>query len=178
MYKDNSIFRITDKQINGRLRLFKEVLYVFSSTKPEIIEIEVKDIKINMSHQIQAVVNNQSNSKSIAATSGSASEKNSSNPSKSDITTTKNNTDNTLSPPCYMIGYAATSQESAAKSIANQLKKSGYNNAGYYWIPEYDPAGKPLYRVYLGCYSLKEAANTALESVRQQNPAAYITMFK
>jgi len=73
----------------------------------------------------------------------------------------------------FYIGCAAVSTESMAKSKAEELRRQGFENAGYFYIPDYDPTGKNFYRIYVGPFASMQDAETMAESVRAAIPDAY-----
>ncbi len=73
----------------------------------------------------------------------------------------------------YYIGYSAVSSEETAKTVSAELRRKGFDNAGYFYIPDYEPAGKNLYRIYVGPFNTIEAAEEAIVNVRSENPNAY-----
>jgi cell division septation protein DedD len=79
-----------------------------------------------------------------------------------------------LSTPCWLIGYAAVPSESDAIKFQVEMQKNGYKT-GYFWIPDYIPAGKKLYRVYVGPFLHQDEANKALEGVKQYKRDAYMS---
>ncbi|MDZ4845014.1 MAG: SPOR domain-containing protein [Chitinophagales bacterium] len=73
----------------------------------------------------------------------------------------------------YYIGYSAVSSEETAKKTAAELRRKGFDNAGYFYIPNYEPSGKSLYRIYVGPFNSIEAAEEMIVNVRSENPNAY-----
>lgn len=73
----------------------------------------------------------------------------------------------------FYIGCAAVANEETAKATASDLRRKGFDNAGYFYIPDYDPAGKNFYRIYVGPFNSIEEAEEAIVNVRSENPGAY-----
>lgn len=73
----------------------------------------------------------------------------------------------------YYIGYAAVASEATAKTMAAELRRKGFDSATYFYIPDYDPGGKNLYRICVGPFSTLEQAEEMAVNVRSENPSAY-----
>jgi len=74
----------------------------------------------------------------------------------------------------WYLSYTSVSNENFARKTAGELKSSGYSNAGYYYIPDYNPKGKSLYKVYLGPYPTVESAEGAIDDeLRNLSPGTY-----
>jgi len=79
----------------------------------------------------------------------------------------------------WYLSYSSVSNESLAKKIVRQIQSEGYTNSGYYYIPDYDPRGKRLYKVYIGPFSSMEAAEAALEGyLAKKGTGAYPFLLK
>ncbi|HXH17938.1 MAG TPA: SPOR domain-containing protein, partial [Chitinophagales bacterium] len=74
----------------------------------------------------------------------------------------------------WYLSIVTVSDEAAAQQAASGLKSQGYSNSGYYYIPDYDPSGKKLYKVYIGPFASVEDAENALDDeVRAASPGVY-----
>lgn len=80
---------------------------------------------------------------------------------------------NRIASETVLIGCYAVDNESAAIAKANALKEKGYT-AGYFYIPDYEPEGKKLYRVFAGPYPNQKTARVALEEIQKFRERAYI----
>lgn len=78
-----------------------------------------------------------------------------------------------LKPPFTIISYGSFTKEQTAKQQTAKLKGLGYK-AGYYWIPDYSPNSKPLFKVYVGPYKNENQANKALPIIQKLMNDAYI----
>lgn len=82
-----------------------------------------------------------------------------------------------LPTPCWVVSYGSFVNEKYAKINTNRLLKRG-EKAGYYWIPDYNPRGNKFYKVYIGPFSSKSDAVSALQSIKSSSPTAYILKLK
>lgn len=82
-------------------------------------------------------------------------------------------TSGSLTKGYYVISYSSVSSEIVAKRTLEELQAKGYNNSGYYYIPDYDPTGKPLFKVYVGPFSSVESLQATLAKVKTISPGAY-----
>ncbi len=73
----------------------------------------------------------------------------------------------------YIISYSSVSSETMAIKILSEVKSKGYNNSGYYYIPDYDPSGKQLFKVYIGPFSSLESSQITLTKIKALSPGAY-----
>ncbi len=73
----------------------------------------------------------------------------------------------------FYIGCAAVTTEDIAKERVAELRRKGFDNAGYIYIPDYETGGKSLYRVHIGPYNTLEEAEEAAVNVRSESPSAY-----
>ncbi len=76
--------------------------------------------------------------------------------------------------PCFVISHSAYSLEDVAKAQKAQLAQKGFK-CGYYYIPDYIPQGKPLYKVYIGPFDSRNDAEKLLASAKKLNSKAYIS---
>ncbi len=81
-----------------------------------------------------------------------------------------------LKPPFTIISYGSFTKEQTAKQQSAKLKGLGYK-AGYYWIPDYSPNSKPLFKVYVGPYKNENQANKALPTIQKLMNDAYIISY-
>jgi len=102
---------------------------------------------------------------------------NSKSSAKSDLPTTKLELVETvpLTTPCYIIGYSAVASEGMAKNYVASLTQKGFE-AGYMWVPDYEPGGKAVYRIYVGPFKTLAEANTSLTKVKQIQSGAYVKL--
>ena len=77
----------------------------------------------------------------------------------------------------YIIGYSAIARETMASEHVSLLISNGFK-AGYYWIPDYSPAGSKLFKVYVGPFGSEKEAEQTLPDVRRLNPQAYVMYLK
>jgi hypothetical protein len=80
-----------------------------------------------------------------------------------------------LQTPCWVIGYASVSKEAVAIKTVAQL--SG-KKCGYYWIPDYVANGPKMFKVFIGPFTTKEAAQAELPAIKTEVPAAYVMEVK
>lgn len=79
-----------------------------------------------------------------------------------------------LPTPCWVISYASVSKEARAiKAVANLSMQN--IRAGYYWIPDYQPQGAQLFKVYVGPFQSKDEAAEQLAAVKELVSEAFIT---
>ena len=79
--------------------------------------------------------------------------------------------------PCFVISHSAYTKEPSAEKVTEKLFDMGFNS-GYYWIPDYKPGGKKLFKVYVGPYQTRKDAKAMLSAVKKIQPDAYITKVK
>ncbi|GIV33342.1 MAG: hypothetical protein KatS3mg031_0877 [Chitinophagales bacterium] len=72
----------------------------------------------------------------------------------------------------YVSYYTLSSKEAAAQAV-NELKAQGISNCGYYYMPDYTPGAKPLYKVYVGPFSTLEEAEETRLGFASEKPDAY-----
>lgn len=82
-----------------------------------------------------------------------------------------------LKTPCFIISCAAVARETDARAQTGSLSRRGFD-AAYLWIPDYDPAGKPLYKVYVGPYYSRSEAENVLPRVKAASSGAYVQQLK
>lgn len=73
----------------------------------------------------------------------------------------------------HVISYSAVSKEASAKAAVKELNDKGYN-AGYYWIPDQQPNGRELFKVYIGPFNSKSEAEASLDEVKGLSAGAYV----
>jgi len=73
-----------------------------------------------------------------------------------------------------IVSLAASSKESNAQAEAERYKQKGFSNANYYFIPDLEPGGKELYKVYLGPFDSNEEVRQAMAKLKGVNDNAYI----
>ncbi len=78
-----------------------------------------------------------------------------------------------LNTPTFIISHSAFSKEDAAKKMVAELKTMGFNS-GYYYIPDINPSGNKMYKVYAGSFEQRSQADEILAKVKNVNPDAYI----
>jgi len=79
----------------------------------------------------------------------------------------------------WYVSYMSVSQEASAKRAVRELKAEGIENVGYYYIPDYDPRGKNMYKVYIGPYPSVESAERAIDDhLRKLSPGTYAYFLK
>jgi len=78
-----------------------------------------------------------------------------------------------LPKPCYLISHSAYGEESKAMQQTAKIQKLGFD-AGYYWIPDFVASGPKLYKVYIGPFSTRTAAEAALPGVKKVKADAYV----
>lgn len=76
--------------------------------------------------------------------------------------------------PCYVISHSAYSTEQTAKQIKAKMTQKGFK-VGYFYIPDLQPGGKPLFKVFVGPFTSRQDAEKILVSVKKENSAAYVT---
>lgn len=85
----------------------------------------------------------------------------------------------TLKRNAWYISYITLSEESSAQKAVRQLQAEGYTNAGYYYIPDYDPRGKSMYKVYVGPFpTLEEAESVLYDNLKNISPGSYPYLLK
>ena len=68
---------------------------------------------------------------------------------------------------CYVIVTGSYMEESYAASYVATMKKEGYRNAGYLWIPDYPSlSGKSLYATFIGPYQTYIECENSLRSMK------------
>ena len=77
----------------------------------------------------------------------------------------------------YLIGCYAVSEEEKAKQLANVLRAKNFE-AGYFFIPDYEPSGSRMYRVYIGPFLSRDLALQELSNTKQYIKEAYIVNMK
>ncbi|MBK8807530.1 MAG: SPOR domain-containing protein [Bacteroidales bacterium] len=97
------------------------------------------------------------------------------NSSFSDNTKTSKNKSGAITG--WVVGYGAYKDIATAEKIAAKIKNRNYT-AGTYWIPDYFPNGKALYKVYIGPFVSKSEAKAILPDVHKYSPEAYMIEFK
>ena len=85
--------------------------------------------------------------------------------------------DGKLPTPSFLVVCTAMAKETDAKAFMIKLASEGYE-AGYLWIPDYEPEGKKLYRVYVGPFDNKEEAQDILPEIKTAYKFAYILNLK
>ncbi len=88
----------------------------------------------------------------------------------------QNSISNTFS-GAYLIGCYAVSEEEKAKQLANVLRAKNFE-AGYFFIPDYEPSGSRMYRVYIGPFLSRDLALQELSNTKQYIKEAYIVNMK
>lgn len=83
------------------------------------------------------------------------------------------NDDERMASLTVLIGCYAVAAESAAVAKANFLKEKGFNS-GYFFIPDYEPEGKKLFRVYAGPFPDQKTAKASLAEIQKFRETAYI----
>lgn len=83
------------------------------------------------------------------------------------------NDDERMASLTVLIGCYAVAAESAAVAKANFLKEKGFNS-GYFFIPDYEPEGKKLFRVYAGPFPDQKTAKVSLAEIQKFRETAYI----
>lgn len=78
-----------------------------------------------------------------------------------------------LTLPCYVISHSAYSTEETAKQIKSKMTQKGFKS-GYFYIPDLQPGGKPLFKVFVGPFNSREDAEKILNSVKKENTVAYV----
>ena len=76
--------------------------------------------------------------------------------------------------PCFVISHSAYSTEETAKQIKAKMSQKGFKT-GYFYIPDLQPGGKPLFKVFVGPFNSREDAEKILASLKKDNSAAYVT---
>ena len=71
-----------------------------------------------------------------------------------------------------LVVIGAVIKEADAKAMADSIKAKGYP-AGYFWIQDYEPNGRPMYRVYAGPYTATAAAKDVLPQLKGIYSNAY-----
>lgn len=82
-----------------------------------------------------------------------------------------------LAPQSSLIICYAVPNEADARALSASIKNRGYG-AGYFWIPDYEPEGKKLFRVYAGPYRNKESALAGLVELKKIFRDAYYYQLK
>jgi hypothetical protein len=77
----------------------------------------------------------------------------------------------------YLIGCYAVSEKEKAKQLANVLRSKNFE-AGYFYIPDYEPSGSRTYRVYIGPFLNRDLALQELSNAQQYIKEAYIVNMK
>lgn len=75
--------------------------------------------------------------------------------------------------PCFVISHSAYSTEDQAQKIKSELAQKGFRS-GYYYIPDFEKGGKPLYKVYVGPFDTRNDAEKLLASVKKEQKGAYV----
>jgi hypothetical protein len=96
--------------------------------------------------------------------------------SKSSVLKQQNSISNTFS-GAYLIGCYAVSEEEKAKQLASVLRSKNFE-AGYFFIPDYEPSGSRTYRVYIGPFLSRDLALQELSNAQQYIKEAYIVNMK
>jgi len=78
-----------------------------------------------------------------------------------------------LNSTCWLISYSSIASDAVAAKDVKMLADKGFT-AGFYWIPDKNPDGKKLYKVYVGPFTTKADAKEKLPSVQALSPGAYI----
>lgn len=79
--------------------------------------------------------------------------------------------------PFYIISISAVSKkESAIKGALKIQKNKDLGN--FLWIPDYNPNGKPLYKVYIGPFVSKMEAQKQKEILSSKYPGCYVQSIK
>lgn len=78
----------------------------------------------------------------------------------------------------HYIGYGAVTTEEMARTQATELRRKGFDKAGYFFIPDYYPGGKELYRVFVGPFDTEQEAEESAVNVRSESPSAYTFYLK
>ena len=136
--------------------------------KEKVIKKEIKPEEIKTDYTVNAETEN------IQATNAEKEEENT-QIKVEDKTVVANDdvNDKKLKSPFYVISCAAVVSEFTAKSNIRELNGMGII-ADYLYIPDYDPYGKTLYRVYVGPYKTKAQADNVLPKIKVQIPKAYV----
>jgi cell division septation protein DedD len=82
-----------------------------------------------------------------------------------------------LPTPSFLVVCTAMAKETDAKAFMMKLASEGYE-AGSLWIPDYEPQGKKLYRVYVGPFDTKEEAQDILPDIKTDYKFAYLLNLK
>jgi cell division septation protein DedD len=96
--------------------------------------------------------------------------------SKSSVLKQQNSISNTFS-GAYLIGCYAVSEEKKAKQLVSVLRSKNFE-AGYFFIPDYEPSGSRMYRVYIGPFLSRDLALQELSNTKQYIKEAYIVNMK
>ena len=94
-----------------------------------------------------------------------------------EVVTPTAGSDGKLSTPFWGIATATVDQENLAQKSVRELRAAGLD-ARYMFIPDYIPGGKEMYRIFIGPFPDRNAANTALGDVQAQAPGAYPFLVK
>jgi len=78
-----------------------------------------------------------------------------------------------LNSNCWIISFASVKEEKAASKGAKEVVDKGFIG-GYYWIPDKDPNGKALFKIYVGPYRTENQAQEALPKIKELSPSAYV----
>lgn len=79
--------------------------------------------------------------------------------------------------PCWVISYASVSDEKLASKGVKEVVDKGFIG-GYYWIPDFDPNGKQMFKIYVGPFTSEADARAKLPEVVSSSPGAYIVKIK
>jgi cell division septation protein DedD len=79
--------------------------------------------------------------------------------------------------PFYIISISAVSKKESAIKGALKIQKSK-DLGNFLWIPDYNPNGKPLYKVYIGPFVSKTEAQKQKETLNSKYPGCYVQSIK
>ena len=69
--------------------------------------------------------------------------------------------------PAYFVACYAVKTEKTALDKISQLKKNGFD-AGYYWIPDFNPQGNEFFKVVIGPFDTQKEAMQTLTPVQER----------
>lgn len=79
--------------------------------------------------------------------------------------------------PFYIISISAVSKKESAIKGALKIQKSK-DLGNFLWIPDYNPNGKSLYKVYIGPFVSKIEAQKQKETLSSKYPGCYVQSIK
>jgi cell division protein FtsN len=82
-----------------------------------------------------------------------------------------------LKRPCFVISAGNFSTEDKAKVEKAKLVKNGFKS-GYFYIPDYQSDGQPLFKVYVGPFKTRDEADKLKASVKKVQPGAFTSEVK